>query len=609
MKKKLIRLFIAVGLVLGGGSCADVTDTPEYYGVYKEANIENIRPSSWLREILQRQRDGLGLNRKESGYPYNTCLWNGIIPEGGNPIAKGWWPYEQSGYMIDGLYRCGIFLRDSVLMQLGSDNVGYVLSHPRANGMLGPETLGENQWAFSVFARTLLAYYDYTEDDRIPVLLKKHFSALNDTLTNRQTCIIESMCKMYSYTGDKEILQKAGHIWDLFSMNGGTKDNEVFIHGDMVSSKPIDVHGVTAAEVSKQPLILYLYTGRQEYLDAALGFYSSVERENELPDGIPASYESLFPKHAEALHETCDISDFIWSYGYMLMATGDVKWADKMESAVYNAALGAINKDFKALQYFSSPNQLLATEKIGGLMTVGYLLRRSHTLHLQRIKLSRKSMQLTARNIGYMVKLGSSAFVTELSIAFMMFLGNYVFISHLGEDGVAAFSIACYFFPIIFMIYDAIVLSGQPILSYNFGLRDTSRIKQTLRLMYRTALLCGISFFTLTALFRHQIVALFIGPEYAAYQIAVKGLPYFAFGFIFFAVNMIGIGYYQSIERAHRATVITLLRGILFMLVGFLVLPILLDVKGIWLAVPLAEVLTLLLIGSLYLHEKQKQKS
>ena len=244
-----------------------------------------------------------------------------------------------------------------------------------------------------------------------------------------------------------------------------------------------------------------------------------------------------------------------------------------------------------------------------GLMTVGYLLHRSHTLHLQRIKLSRKSMQLTARNIGYMVKLGSSAFVTELSIAFMMFLGNYVFISHLGEDGVAAFSIACYFFPIIFMIYDAIVLSGQPILSYNFGLRDTSRIKQTLRLMYRTALLCGISFFTLTALFRHQIVALFIGPEYAAYQIAVKGLPYFAFGFIFFAVNMIGIGYYQSIERAHRATVITLLRGILFMLVGFLVLPILLDVKGIWLAVPLAEVLTLLLIGSLYLHEKQKQKS
>ena len=36
MKKKLIKLFITVGLVLELGSCTDVTDTPEYYGVYKE---------------------------------------------------------------------------------------------------------------------------------------------------------------------------------------------------------------------------------------------------------------------------------------------------------------------------------------------------------------------------------------------------------------------------------------------------------------------------------------------------------------------------------------------------------------------------------------------
>lgn len=77
-------------------------------------------------------------------------------------------------------------------------------------------------------------------------------------------------------------------------MNGGTKDNEVFIHEDMVSSKPIDVHGVTAAEVSKQPLILYLYTGRQEYLDAALGFYSSVERETNFQMGYRLHMKACF---------------------------------------------------------------------------------------------------------------------------------------------------------------------------------------------------------------------------------------------------------------------------------------------------------------------------
>lgn len=336
---------------------------PSYYGVYKESSIKDIHPESWLREILLRQRNGLGLNRAQSGYPYNTCLWNGIIPKGGNPIAKDWWPYEQSGYMVDGLYRCGVLLNDSTLIHLGKDNAEYVMSHPRHNGMLGPDALGDSQWAFSVFARELFAYYDYTDDWRVPVLMKNHFGSLKDTLTNRQTCIIESMCKMYSYTADDEILDKAEKIWRTFSMNGGTADNEFFKYEDMLSSRPVSVHGVTAAEVSKQPLILYLYTGKKEYLDAALGFYSALERDNELPDAVPASYEELSSKQAEALHETCDISDFLWSYGYLLMATGDVKWADKMESVVYNAALGAINKDFRALQYFSSPNQLMATEK------------------------------------------------------------------------------------------------------------------------------------------------------------------------------------------------------------------------------------------------------
>lgn len=240
----------------------------------------------------------------------------------------------------------------------------------------------------------------------------------------------------------------------------------------------------------------------------------------------------------------------------------------------------------------------------GGVLTLAYLLRRSHTLHLCRIKTSRTSRQLTARNLGYMVKLGSSAFISEISIAFMMFVGNYVFIRHLGEDGVAAFSTACYFFPIIFMVYSAIAQSGQPIISYNSGLGNRSRIRHIVRLMLQTALVCGVCFFILTACFSRQIVSLFIDPGYGAYAIAVKGMPYFAVGFIFFAVNMVGIGYYQSIERARRAAVITLLHGIVFVAIGFLLLPGWLGVAGIWLAVPLAEALTVLFIGGVYVRDR-----
>lgn len=241
---------------------------------------------------------------------------------------------------------------------------------------------------------------------------------------------------------------------------------------------------------------------------------------------------------------------------------------------------------------------------IGGLMTIVYLLRFSKTFKLHAIKLSKKSLRLMTRNIGYMVKLGSSAFVSEASIACMMFLGNYVFIRHLGEDGVAAFSIVCYFFPIIFMVYNAIAQSVQPIISYNFGTGSSKRVHQAFRLSIKTALACGVCFFILTVLCNREIVSLFIDRSYGAFDIAVAGIPYFAIGYIFFAFNIVGIGYYQSIERARRATTITLLRGVAFMLIGFLVLPRFLGIPGIWLAVPLAELLTFVYIAAIYLKDR-----
>ena len=240
----------------------------------------------------------------------------------------------------------------------------------------------------------------------------------------------------------------------------------------------------------------------------------------------------------------------------------------------------------------------------GGLMILVYLARYSRTIRLYRIKLSKKSMMLTFRNIGYMIKLGNSAFISEASIAVMMFLGNYVFIRYLGEDGVAAFSIVCYFFPIIFMVYNAIAQSAQPIISYNFGASQQERVQETFRLSVRTALFCGVVFFVLTALCSHQIVSLFIDRSYSAFDMAVEGIPYFAVGYIFFAFNMVGIGYYQSIERAQRATIITLLRGVAFMLIGFFALPPILGVTGIWLAVPLAELLTFLYIILIYFKDR-----
>ena len=212
------------------------------------------------------------------------------------------------------------------------------------------------------------------------------------------------------------------------------------------------------------------------------------------------------------------------------------------------------------------------------------------------------------RNIGYMCRLGSSAFLCEVAIACMMFVGNQVFIHYLKEDGVTAFSIACYFFPIIFMVYNAIAQSAQPIISYNYGLNESQRVHRTYLLALKTAIGCGVCFALVTIFCSPEIVGMFIDRSYPAYAIAVKGLPLYATGFVFFAVNIVSIGYFQSVERAKYATVITLLRGFILLTACFFGLPLLLGDRGIWLATPLAEMLTTLFILVIYISGKKEHK-
>lgn len=241
---------------------------------------------------------------------------------------------------------------------------------------------------------------------------------------------------------------------------------------------------------------------------------------------------------------------------------------------------------------------------IGAMMVLVYFFFFSRTLSFCKIKASRKSMLLTVRNVGYMVKLGSSGLISELAIAYMMLIGNYVFMHYVGEDGVAAFSIICYLLPIVFMMYNAVAQSAQPIISYNWGLKNYGRISSTVRISLQTALTYSIVFFVFICFGGEFLVSWFVDARYPAYDLATEGLFYFALGCFFLAFNIVSTGYYQSIGRARRATVITVLRGFVFLTVGFLGLPRIGGVTGIWLAVPFAEVATSLYVVCLVLKRR-----
>ena len=65
-----------------------------------------------------------------------------------------------------------------------------------------------------------------------------------------------------------------------------------------------------------------------------------------------------------------------------------------------------------------------------------------------------------------------------------------------------------------------------------------------------------------------------------------------AVAFVFFIVNLMCIGYFQSVERVRPAMMFALLRGAVFLLPSFILLPKMLGESGIWLALALSELLT-----------------
>lgn len=242
---------------------------------------------------------------------------------------------------------------------------------------------------------------------------------------------------------------------------------------------------------------------------------------------------------------------------------------------------------------------------LGGCISMGYLLFHAKYLRPVLPKWSGKSLRLSLRNIGYQCRIGSSALLGESTMAILMFVGNQVFMHYLGDDGVGAFGITCYYAPFVFMVGNAIAQSAQPIISYNFGAGLYGRVAATERIALFAAIVCGTVVTLLFTYCPQYLVGLFIDSAVPAARIAIDGFPLFSAAFVFFILNLTAVGYYQSVERIRPAIVFALLRGMLFLVPSFLLLPQVWGIKGIWLALALSEVATTMCIVLFYLYQKR----
>lgn len=245
---------------------------------------------------------------------------------------------------------------------------------------------------------------------------------------------------------------------------------------------------------------------------------------------------------------------------------------------------------------------------IGALVGIIYIAFFAKNVRLCRVKWHWRDLRIAMQNLTIQCKVGSSALLTEATLAMLMLVGNYVFAAYLGDNGVGAFGIACYYIPFVFMVGNAIAQSAQPIISYNFGLGSVNRVHATERIALATSVGCGLVVTLLFTLCPHWLVSLFISTANPAAQLAIGGFPLFSAAFVFFIVNLCAIGYFQSVERLRPATSFAFLRGFVLLVPSFLLLPKAIGTSGIWLALALSEATTtvILIIWWNAYHSKRK---
>lgn len=343
-------------LLCTGTISAEAQSSSKYY----TGQTTDIHPGGWLKTMLQRQHDGLTGHPEALSYPYNSCLWAGEISRPDESYGDNWWRYEQTAYYTEGLLKLGYELGADEMVNKAMEGIEYTLVHPDENGVLGNSTLVGITWPMSVFFRVLQAKYEHDGDERIPAALERHY--LNFTpqdlacgiVGGRNIMSIEGILWTYGKTGNAQLLKLAEDAWAI-------QDKFAVDETAITSAEPFYMHAVTFSEMLKLPMLLYAYTGKQHYLDLAMTAVRKVERESLLPDGVPSSAEFLYGNSIGTSHETCVIVDYTWTLSHFLQVTGQAEWADKIEQAIYNAGMGAITKDFRSLQYFSSVNQFIAT--------------------------------------------------------------------------------------------------------------------------------------------------------------------------------------------------------------------------------------------------------
>ena len=241
------------------------------------------------------------------------------------------------------------------------------------------------------------------------------------------------------------------------------------------------------------------------------------------------------------------------------------------------------------------------SQLVGGIGPLFYFFSSKNTslLHFVRPKFSLKYLGKACAN-------GSSELMTNLSASLVSALYNLQLIRLIGADGVAAYGVLMYVGFIFAAIFIGYAQGCAPIVSYHYGADNRDELKNLFRKSIFLLAAAGVAMFASAQLLATPLAKLFVGYDADLMALTEHALKLYAFSFLLCGFNIFASAFFTALNNGVISAAISFLRTLVFQVFAVLVLPMVLDLDGIWYALVFAEAAAVLVSAAFLIKNRNR---
>lgn len=187
---------------------------------------------------------------------------------------------------------------------------------------------------------------------------------------------------------------------------------------------------------------------------------------------------------------------------------------------------------------------------------------------------------------------GASEMVSNVSVCVVTVLLNNIVMRLAGSDGVAAITVVLYMQTSLMSVCFGYSMGISPIVSYNYGKRETARLKKIFAISLKMLAAVSVCVFLFCDAFAGNLVGLFVDGGTSVHAMALRGLRLFSFAFLFMGTNVFASALFTALSNGKVSAVLSFCRTLVFVVAALLILPPLFEMTGVWIAIPCAEALS-----------------